>query len=273
MPNKKLSQISQIKLERYLLKELSHAELKEIEKEIENDKSLRKRLENIKKSDGEILKKYKPSDMARQILLKHKISESQKVEKKKAKSFLSNFQILSAATAVCALAIVLLLPNIQKNSSDYNNLARLEKTRIKGDASKLFIYLQRNNRIDLLSEGSVVFKGDLIQAAYLSEADFGVILSIDGRGKVSLHFPLKENLTTKLNKNQKTKLPYSYELDDAPAFERFFFLFSDNEIDLKKVLRSAEILAQDNARAFEESLDAGENTGQISFRLIKGERN
>ena len=72
----------------------------------------------------------------------------------------------------------------------------LHGTRIKGtekiDVSKPHILVHRkvNDTVELLESGDEAKAGDLLQIAYVSAgADYGVILSIDGRGVVTLHYP------------------------------------------------------------------------------------
>jgi hypothetical protein len=71
-----------------------------------------------------------------------------------------------------------------------------------------------------------------------------VILSVDGRGVVTLHYPESEDKDPILDQYKKTFLSTSYELDDAPDFERFFFITSKSEIDVQAILNSAKVLAK-----------------------------
>jgi len=69
-----------------------------------------------------------------------------------------------------------------------------------------------------------------------------VIVSIDGRGAVTLHFPADAGASTALEPGAHN-VPDGFQLDDAPSFERFFLVTSDAPIDVKTVVAAAEALA------------------------------
>ena len=52
-----------------------------------------------------------------------------------------------------------------------------------------------------------------------------------------------------LEQKKKILLDNSYELDNAPGFERFFFVTSTSAIDVESVLEQANLLAKDINRA------------------------
>src|SRR5262249_16204658 len=59
---------------------------------------------------------------------------------------------------------------------------------------------------------------------------YGVIASVDGAGAVTLHFPFSEDAPPQATAvaRDTTTLPHAYALDDAPRFERFFFLIANH---------------------------------------------
>jgi len=96
-----------------------------------------------------------------------------------------------------------------------------------------------------------------------------VILSIDGAGTVTLHFPEQAEAETGLEPNKKFNLSQAIELDDAPLFERFFFVTSAAPIDVRDVLKSAADLARDPRRAEVADLTLSPGLRQISFLIWK----
>jgi hypothetical protein len=147
----------------------------------------------------------------------------------------------------------------------------MEITRLKGMESGLYVYRKKNSGVEILKDGSSAAAGDLLQMSYISTEDsYGVILSIDGRGTVTLHYPRNLGAEPKLKTNSKVILPYAYELDDAPDFERFFLILSPSIIDVKEVMHAAELLARSPGRSRKEKIQLDESVTQISVLIVKG---
>jgi len=96
-----------------------------------------------------------------------------------------------------------------------------------------------------------------------------VLLSIDGRGHVTLHSPdAGETMATRLSGKGEVRLPSAYELDDAPAFERFFLVRAATPFSIATALDAARALAaQPSAR--KQSLALPPGFEQISLALDK----
>ena len=102
---------------------------------------------------------------------------------------------------------------------------------LKGD--RLRIYRRVGAREEPLAAGQRVSEGDIIQVAYVAGgAARGVIVSVDGAGQVTRHFPEAAHGSNALKAGSVVALPHSYELDDAPRFERFFFVFAEPGVPL-----------------------------------------
>ena len=96
-----------------------------------------------------------------------------------------------------------------------------------------------------LEPGGTAHTADLLQLAYVAGGEpYGVIVSVDGRGEVTQHFPLPGGSTALLASGESA-LPFSYELDDAPAFARFFLVTSDEPVDPSIVMDATRKLAAD----------------------------
>jgi hypothetical protein len=183
--------------------------------------------------------------------------------------------------AIPALAAVLVVSFIVFQNSGRRTISEIESlhgTRIKGtetiDVSRPHILVHRkvDNSVELLESGDQASAGDLLQIAYESVgANYGVILSIDGRGVVTLHYPESEGENPVLDKERRTLLSSSYELDNAPNFERFFFVTSNAKIDVRAILNSAKVLAKNPKIAEGEDLDLPNSISQYSLLIKKGE--
>ena len=101
----------------------------------------------------------------------------------------------------------------------------LPADRSKGTGAKLFIYRKDGNAAVSLAPFSRAKSGDILQLSYLADgAAWGFIVSIDGRGIVTRHYPDQGSLSGPLEAGGEIPLEFSYQLDDAPGFERFIFI-------------------------------------------------
>jgi len=122
-----------------------------------------------------------------------------------------------------------------------------------------------------LSDGDQARAGDLLQLAYVAtEESYGMIFSIDGRGVITLHFPEDKGESTQLELNKQFSLPNAIELDDAPGFERFFFLTSGSPIDVHAVFNAVKDAARDPEQVRQTGLDLPESLKQYSILILKG---
>ena len=269
----KTNPVNSWELERYLLGELPSTRMEEINKLLEMDPELREKLAALKRSNEEILKQYSPEVVEPQIMTQ---LQAGREDKGTQPVFLKR---LLYATPVLAAALVVLFIVFQNpGGHTTQDIQGLQGTRIKGietiDVSEPHILVHRkiNNTVELMENGDNASAGDLLQIAYVSVGvPYGVILSIDGRGVVTLHYPESEDTEPILDQNKKTLLSTSYELDDAPDFERFFFITSKSKIDVQAILNSARVLAKHPQTSNLEELDLPDTLSQYSLLIKKGE--
>lgn len=144
-----------------------------------------------------------------------------------------------------------------------------EQTRIKGLEPHLVVHRQAAAGPERLTDGAPAAAGDVVQVAYVAAGrTHGVILSVDGRGAVTLHAPDVGGAPIALAPSGTHTLPRAYELDDAPRFERFFFITADAPFALEPVLASARELAA-RPDALTAPLSLPEGLTQVSFTLEK----
>lgn len=114
--------------------------------------------------------------------------------------------------------------------------------RPKGLSPRLHVFHQDRGRPVALRAGQLLGEGAQLQLGYTrGHASHGVLLSIDGRGTVTLHAPDDDDTSLLPGKHV---IPHAYQLDDAPAFERFFLVTSDRPIDVEQLLSAAGALAE-----------------------------
>lgn len=172
---------------------------------------------------------------------------------------------LTALTAtVAALAAVLLLRRPEP-------AAPVE--RAKGLELDLRVYRKRADGVERLSDGAQVAAHDVLQLGYIRDRyAFGVLLSIDGRGAVTLHQPTEASASSALpSAVGQQLLPDAYELDDAPGFERFVLVAAEQPLAVEQVLRAAHELAEQPSRVERAPLSLPVPTVQRSLLLRKRE--
>lgn len=147
-----------------------------------------------------------------------------------------------------------------------------ETTRVKGSApSRLVVYRHERSGDLPLPDGAAAAEGDLVQLAYREKhAGFGLLLSIDGAGKVTLHWPDSPSTgAAPLATNGEARLPSAYQLDDAPDFERFFLVTARQPFPIATVVEAARALAGRPREARTAPLPLAPTFEQTSIALDK----
>ena len=256
--------IPDIILEQYVLNELNTIEREKIENLLETSPKMRARLREIEDSNRAIFAQYPVDRTADQIL--------NRIKKDKKSSRFSFFESKGFMGSAIAFSFLILFTffgtgiiesNSKNNSIDAGGFSD-DTVRLKGDSALIIHRMEQNTPVQL-SSGIVAHRGDRLQISYRSAKDFGVIISIDGRGSVTLHHPERADLSTKVEKGKVTALSRSYTLDDAPDFEQFYFITSNSVLDVNKIISTAKKLddPEQNRLALEDG------TSQQLFLLLK----
>jgi hypothetical protein len=181
--------------------------------------------------------------------------------------------LVGAPLALAGVAALVLVarPATRATTGAPGHELALEDGRIKGPA-KVHVYRHGKDGDAKLFDGARAARGDLLQLTYSAGEGgrFGALLSIDGRGNVTLHWPeASAELAPRLSPKGEVKLPSAYELDDAPAFERFIFVSSENPFALSAVLQAAHALAARPADARVQRLALPASFAQDALTLEK----
>jgi hypothetical protein len=263
--------IAEWKLERYLLGELSPEEMEIIRINIEQNPSLKLRVEALEKSNRDILERYPTTSMSRQIL--NRIAQTQPAGAEKRGTRLSGFWPLPALPVAAILILFVFLPTLlDRGDVDQIGIGQVEITRIKGLDPQLILFRKTESGSERLEEYTPVSEHDLILIKYLPAGRaYGLIFSIDGRGTITRHFPDKGRLAEPLKKDGPVSLDFSYELDDAPDGEKFYFITSDSLFETETVFRAAKIAAIDFTGTEVRSLELPEHLEEHTFTIRKVE--
>lgn len=261
--------IHDITLERYLLRELPADRMEQIGEMLNGDPSLRRRLDGLTASNGKILRRYAPESIVPRIRERASLQE-RTAGRAPAKRRPWKRILVPSLAAAAAVSFAILFSLFRTGYDTILDPYLNDVTRIKGAGTKIYVYRKKNNSAELLADNRRVREKDLLQIAYYSAEDtYGIILSLDGRGTVTLHYPAPPSTNTRIEKNRKILLPSSYELDDAPGFERFILITSRAPIDVRAAYRAAEKLAGKPGSPKKAELTIDTPCRQTSMVLLK----
>ena len=241
--------VPELLLERLAAGELPEELRRELLHRLEQEPAGSRRLAALQASNRAILDAHPPARVAAEIERRH--------GRRRGRERVRWVTGLAGAAAA-ALCLVLVSPRLFPRTDPNLGL------RPKGDPM-LAIYRKGDSGVEQLRAGATVRSRDLLQISYTSAGfEHGVIFSVDGGGGVTLHFPRTRTDSTRLE-GEPRLLPYAYELDDAPGYERFFFVVSRQPLDAEQILRRGQTLGADPRRSL--SLPAG--AGAVELLLLK----
>jgi len=218
-------------LERLAADDLPAAEGEALRRRLVADPEGRARLEALRASNEAILAAHPPARVAAAI--------RQRADgERPARRFLP-LALVAPALALAAVVAV------QGTGIRAPHEAQQDGIRLKGAQPKLVVHRQAGDGAEQLADGAEARARDLLQLSYQAAgAAYGVVLSVDGNGNVILHLPDGGLTAAPLETSGAVPLPQAYELDDAPAFERFFLVTGAAPFPVESALEAARRLAR-----------------------------
>jgi len=236
------------KLERYLLGELPERELEGIRILEAERGGVWERLEALRADDAATFKRYPPDAMGRKIEKASTVDgdgvpkwrsvvRSHQVPKH---SFWTGMPKLAVPIAVCALALLVIpLRSVITTARVDTNGAFDVDDRPKGTTQSIEVWRQNGAAAERLQQESVARSGDVVQLRYVvPESCYGALISIDGRGVLTVHLSGESGKAAKLTPGRPIALNNSYQLDDAPLFETFYLVTAKDNFDVESVTKS-----------------------------------
>ena len=229
------------KLEKYLTGDLPAEEMREIRDMEATDEVFAGRVKLLREDNAAILKKL-PFEK-----LSEKISAMPGRSNGAGNTVRVNFTLVKfAAVAALVLAVVtvalfsqrdITVPAQSANGTmDVAMVTDVENamgdTRIKGLDARMEVWKKIGDSAVQMSNLDEAREGDEIQLRYsVPEKCFGLLFSMDGNGTLTMHMA-EGNKAIALEPGKMTTLPFAYKLDNAPKFEKFFFLTSRDNFEL-----------------------------------------
>ena len=253
--------IPDLLLERYRLGELPAEEADRVSRLLSEDPALRARQEALEQSDEEIARAYPAGWLAQRIRARLPAP---------ATGAPFGWRVPLAIMATVAL-VVLVIPRWIAPPPE--GVVPASEDRIKGLKPSLAIYRRTSTGSETLADGSVARPGDLLRVAYTGAGrTYGVILSIDGRGGVTVHLPPDGDRAAPLQSGPAILLDQAYELDDAPGWERFYFVTGEKPFAVADIVNAARKVAGGGGRGTPAPLPVSRELTQSTFSIQKEAR-
>ncbi len=231
------------KLEKYLTGDLPESDMREIREMEAADEIFANRVKMLREDSEAILRKLPYDRLAERL-------DSLPGRGTYGNGKLANFNIIKfAAAAALVLAVMTVAVFSQRSISqeggtvlanradgaqtmDVAMADQNDDVRIKGLSARMEVWKKTGDSAVQMENLGEAREGDEIQLRYaVAEKCFGLLFSMDGNGTITMHMG-HENRAVELEPGKMTTLPFAYKLDNAPKFEKFFFLTSKDEFEL-----------------------------------------
>ena len=234
------------KLEKYLTGDLPAEEMREIREMEATDEIFAGRVKMLREDNAAILKKLPFEKLSEKIAMMPGRSNAGA-----GNTVRVNFKLVKlAAAAALVLAVMTVALFSQRSISQEGGtvLATAANTqlmevamadvsgddglRIKGLSARMEVWKKTGDSAVQMENLGEAREGDEIQLRYaVAEKCYGLLFSMDGNGTITMHMG-HGNRAVELEPGKMTTLPFAYKLDNAPKFEKFFFLTSKSEFEL-----------------------------------------
>ena len=233
-----LRRVTDLALEQYRLNELPPAEAERVRSALDTDASVRGRLARLAHSDEAIAREYPPAWLVSRIRARAALRAAAKMPRRPLAGWAWP---LGLATAV--LALLFTLPGSVVSPNLPATVSTTEDSRPKGVKPTLAVYRRTDRGSETMADGAIARAGDLLRLGYPAVPQvYGAILSVDGRGTITRHLPANGARAALLAHGRLNLLDAAYELDDAPGWERFYFVTADTEFDLEPIVTAVRQL-------------------------------
>jgi hypothetical protein len=256
--------VPDILLERYRLNELPNDEADRLAALLAHDSRLRERLAALEASDEEMSRGGLPDRV--------EAGARRKLARTAAPWRRAMYWAMPVVGAAALVAISVARSTAPSKGPAAPGSAE-QTDRIKGLTPALALYRRTAEGSETLADGAVARQGDLIRIGYRPAGhSYGAIVSIDGAGNVTMHLPPAGARASALKHEPTVLLDQAYELDDAPGWERFYFVAGDAPFDVATVMQAARDAAAHRSGTPPAGLSLPRGLAQSYFTLQKESR-
>ncbi|TVQ23346.1 MAG: hypothetical protein EA382_10200 [Spirochaetaceae bacterium] len=146
-----------------------------------------------------------------------------------------------------------------------------DQVRLKGSEQSLHLYraVPGSTTASRLTAGAPARAGDRLQVAYsVAQPYYGAVLSVDGAGSITLHYPVDGSDASNLSTGGEQTLPRAFVLDDAPRFELFVLVTSPSQFAIQPVKERLRQLVADAGTTIP-AIDLGDAFTTTTFEVVK----
>jgi hypothetical protein len=256
--------IPDIVLERYRLNELPPADAAGVAEQLGRDVRLRERLAALEQSD----------DLLREHIVRMQPRLAAQRRPDRPRAMMMTMWAIPAVVVIASVAIAV----VARRPTPVREQA--SEDRVKGASGAgnnitpgLALYRRTAGGSERLADGAVARTGDLIRVGYRAAGwQYGLIVSIDGAGGVTMHLPPAGDRAVALKDGVTVLLDQAYELDEAPRWEQFYFIAGRTAFDVAPVVRAARDAASTRTGSPPAGLALPRGLEQASFTLQKESR-
>lgn len=259
-------------LELLLLQELSPARTQQLEAQLQTDPTLQEKLKALRLQNQQLLEALPAETLTREVKRRWAQALGTRALQKATRPRWFPAWVMAAGLALVVVPAVWHSTPSLSGAHDTSPMAPdfLDETRIKGLRPELRVFRLEGERITRVLDHARVPPGALLQLSYLSPGQpYGLIVSVDGVGNVTLHTPSQASDEARLEPNGEYQLSHAFELDATPGFERFFLVTSARPVEVGPVLAAAQRLANHPQQARKAPLSLSTELQQTSILLEK----
>ena len=253
--------IPDLVLERYRLNELPAVDAARVAAELGRRQELRERLAALEQSDDELREQIE----SLQPRLVAQAASGHRHARARRRAVIWAIPAMAVMAGVVLALVVRTEAPVRPIASD---------DRVKGTRGPvLALYRRTADGSERLADGASARAGDLIRLGYHAAGRrYGMIVSIDGGGTVTMHLPVAGDHAVALEDGATVLLSQAYELDEAPRWERFYFVAGDAAFEIAPVVQAAREAARTRAGVPAAGLALPRGLEQITFTLQKESR-
>jgi hypothetical protein len=268
------AQVPDLTLERYRLGELPAPDAARIRARLDRDEQLRQRLLELDRSDERFARTHPPGLLAAHV--RRRLQADAAVPPPRARlrpwTWTVPAALAGAAMVVLAVGAQWLGParTADRTTTVSPGPSAGPGEQLKGSSVVLMLFRKTARGSEMLADGTPARPGDLIRIGYRAPGrPYGVIVSVDGRGVVTRHLPRQGPTAAALGRGDQSLLDSAYELDDAPKWERFYFVTGQDPFDVAPIVEAARLAGAGAASRPAGLLPLPSSLEQSSILLMK----